>query len=113
MIERVIELDGNYFYGLPHVFMIVYYSMPKMFGGDLDKAKKEYEAARNVSGGKFVLADFFMARYYAIQVQDRELFNSLIGNIEAADADVIKEKLFTQVAKKKAAVLKLKEGDLF
>lgn len=113
MIDRVKELDGNYFYGLAHVFMIVYYSMPKMFGGDYDKAKEAYKAAQDISGGKFILADFFMARYYAVQVQDRELFNTLIANIEAADADIIKEKLFTQVAKKKAAVLKIKAEDLF
>lgn len=113
MIERVIELDDGYFYGLPHLFMIVYYSMPKMFGGDYDKAKKEYGLIREISGGKFVLADFFMARYYAVQTQDRALFDELIARVETADDAVIPEKLFTQVAKKKAAVLKAKAGDLF
>jgi hypothetical protein len=113
MMERVIELNDKYFYGLPHLFMIVYYSMPKMFGGDYDKAKKEYETMQEISGGKFILADFFMARYYAVQVQDRKLFDELIGKVESADDGIITEKLFTQVAKKKAAVLKLKAGDLF
>jgi hypothetical protein len=113
MIERVIELDDKYFYGLPHLFMIVYYSMPSMFGGDYEKAKKEYRAMQDISGGKFILADFFMARYYAVQVQDRALFDELISKIESAQDDVIAEKLFTQVAKKKAAVLKMKAKDLF
>jgi hypothetical protein len=113
LIERVMELNDRYFYGLPHLFMIVYYSMPKMFGGDYDKAKKEYEAMQEISGGKFILADFFMARYYAVQVQDRKLFDELLAKVDAADNDIITEKLFTQVAKKKAAVLKLKVGDLF
>jgi hypothetical protein len=113
MIERVMELNDKYFYGLPHLFMIVYYSMPKMFGGDYDKAKKEYDAVQEISGGKFILADFFMARYYAVQVQDRKLFDELLGKVDAADDGIITEKLFTQVAKKKAAVLKLKAGDLF
>jgi len=113
MMDRVVELNDGYFYGLPHLFMIVYYSMPKMFGGDYDKAKKEYDAMQGISGGKFILADFFMAKYYAVQVQDRKLFDELLAKVEAADDGIITEKLFTQVAKKKAAVLKLKAGDLF
>jgi type III secretion system FlhB-like substrate exporter len=113
MMERVIEINDKYFYGLPHLFMIVYYSMPKMFGGDYDRAKKEYETIQGISGGRFVLADFFMARYYAVQVQDKALFEKLLGNVEAADDNVIPERLFTQVAKKKALILKMKENDLF
>lgn len=113
MIERVMELDDKYFYGLPHLFMIVYYSMPSMFGGDYEKAKKEYRAIQDISGGKFILADFFMARYYAVQVQDRALFDELMAKVDAAEEGVIAEKLFTQVAKKKAAVLKVKAEDLF
>lgn len=113
MIERVIELDDKYFYGLPHLFMIVYYSMPKMFGGDYDKAKKEYQIVQEISRGKFILADFFMARYYAVQVQDRKLFDELLAKVDAAEDDVIKEMLFTKVAKKKSIILKQKAEDLF
>ncbi len=113
LMERVIELNDKYFYGLPHLFMIVYYSMPKMFGGDYDRAKKEYETMQEISGGRFILADFFMARYYAVQVQDKALFNKLLDKVEAAEDNIIPEKLFTQVAKKKAIILKQKENDLF
>ncbi len=113
MMERVIELNDKYFYGLPHLFMIVYYSMPKMFGGNLEKAKDEYNKIVELSGDKFVLADFFMAKYYAVQSQDRELFIKLLEKIENTSDDVIKEKLFTQVAKKKAIVLKEKINELF
>lgn len=113
MIDRVIELDGSYFYGIPHIFMIVYYSMPPMFGGDPAKAKAAYETMKSISGGKFIIADFFMAKQYCVQAQDRELFDTLISNIENAPDDVIPEMLFTGVAKKKAAVLKAKADDLF
>jgi hypothetical protein len=113
MMERVIELNDKYFYGLPHLFMIVYYSMPKMFGGDYDRAKKEYDTMQEISSGKFILADFFMARYYAVQMQDQALFDQLLAKVEAAGDNIIPEKLFTQVAKKKALILKQKAGDLF
>ncbi len=113
MIDRVVELEPGYFYGLPNLFLIVYYAMPKMFGGDLEKAKAAYDAVKAVSGAKFVLADYFMAKYYAVQAQDKQMFDTLINNVESADDNVIPEMLFTQVAKRKAAVLKVKAEELF
>ncbi len=113
MIARVLELDDEYFYGLPHLFMIVYYSMPRMFGGDMEKAKGEYEKIKEISDGKFILADFFMAKYYAVQTQDKKLFDELLSNIEKTPDDIIPEKLFTRIAKKKAEILKIKSKDLF
>jgi hypothetical protein len=113
MIDRVIELEPDYFYGLPDLFLIVYYSMPKMFGGDTDKAKAAYDAVERISGGKFAMADFYMAKFYAVQTQDKALFEKMVGNIDSMPDDAIPEELFTSVAKKKAAVLLKKEGDLF
>ncbi|MGD0566213.1 MAG: TRAP transporter TatT component family protein [Candidatus Goldiibacteriota bacterium] len=113
MVDRVIELDPSYFYGLPDLFLIVYYSMPKMFGGDTDKAKAAFDAAAALSGGKFVMTDFYTAKFYAVQTQDKALFEKLLDNINSAAPDAIPEELFTAVAKKKAAVLKAKEDDLF
>jgi tetratricopeptide (TPR) repeat protein len=113
MMERVVELNDKYFYGLPHLFMIVYYSMPEMFGGNLEKARQEYDKILEISEDRFILADFFMAKYYAVQKQDREFFVKLMDKIENTPDDIIKEKLFTQVAKKKADVLKEKIKELF
>ena len=113
LIDRVMELDDTYFYGLPHLFMIVYYSMPKMFGGDPEKAKAEYDRIKEISGDKFILAEFFMAKNYAVQVQDRKLFDEMLEIIEDADDDIIPEELFTAVAKAKAEVLNKKRKDLF
>ncbi len=113
LIDRVIELDDRYFYGIPHVFMIAYYSMPKMFGGDFDKARKEYEKEKEISGGKFILADFYMAKYYAVGQQDKKLFEDLIASIRATRDDIIPENLFTLMAKKKAEILEQKMKDYF
>ena len=60
-----------------------------------------------------MIADFFMAKMYCVQYQDREMFDSLVAGIEGTQDDVIPERLFTAVAKKKAAVLKAKADDLF
>jgi hypothetical protein len=113
MMERVIALDDTYFYGLPRLFMIVYYSMPPMFGGDPVKAKAEYDRVKQISGDKFILADFFMAKYYAVQMQDKEMFEFLLDKVENAEDDVIPEKMFTKIAKKKAEFTSKKVDDLF
>jgi hypothetical protein len=113
MVDRVTEIDPSYFYGLPNLFLIVYYSMPKMFGGDTLKAKAAYDASEAISGGKFVMTDFYMAKFYAVQTQDKALFEKLLDNIGSAAPDIIPEELFTSVARKKAAVLRAKEEDLF
>jgi hypothetical protein len=113
MVNRVLELDPKYFYGMPNLFLIVYYSMPKMFGGDLAQAKAAYERVNEISSGKFVMADYFMAKYYAVQANDKVLFDKLLDKVKDADDFVIPENMFTAVAKKKADFLKLKEVDLF
>ena len=106
MIDRVVEIDPDYFYGVPNLFLIVYYSMPGMFGGDASKAKAAYDASEKVSGGKFIMNDFYMAKFYAVQTQDKALFEKLLGNIDSAAPDIIPEELFTSVARKKAANIK-------
>jgi len=113
MIDRVKELNPDYFYGMPHLFLIVYYSLPRMFGGDPEKAKASYDRVMEISDEKFILAHFFMAKYYAVQQQDREFFNELLGKIKGAEDDTIKETLFTKIAKKKAKILKKREKQLF
>ncbi len=113
MMERVISLSPDFMYGMPHVFMIVYYSMPRMFGGDPEMARKAYDKIMDISGGKFVLADFFLAKYLAVSKLDEEMFDAALLRVANADESIIPEKLFTALAKRKAAVLKARKNDLF
>lgn len=113
MMDRVIVLSPDFMYGMPYVFMIVYYSSPKMFGGDPELAMKSYEKIKEISSGKFVLADFFLAKYLAVSLLDETMFDEALARVKAADDNIIPEKLFTALAKKKAAVLSEKRSDLF
>ena len=54
-----------------------------------------------------------MSKFYASQTQNKDLFQQLITGIQNADNDLIPEHMFTQVAKKKAELLLLKENDIF
>ena len=83
LLERVMEIDASYFQGLPHVLMGVSLSArPPMLGGNVRQAKEHFDKALQLSHGKFFLAQYYFARYYAVRVQDKALFLRLTGEIE-------------------------------
>ena len=55
-----------------------------------------------------------MAQFYAVQVQDKDLFRKLLQEVVEADATVLPEqRLANEVAKKRASVLLAKEKLFF
>ncbi len=114
-LERVLELKADYFYGTPYVLMgTILASKPKILGGDPARAKEYFEKADSLTHGKFLLAQFYFARYYAVRAQDKALFNELIREIASTRPDDLKEAcLINAVMKKKAEQLKEKSEELF
>jgi len=83
LLERVMEIDATYFQGLPHILMGVSLSArPPMLGGNVKQAKEHFDKALQLSHGKFFLAQYYFARYYAVRVQDKALFLGLTGEVE-------------------------------
>jgi len=67
-----------------------------------------------VSNGKFLLAQYYFARYYAVRVQDKKLFLKLVKEVESSPSDGVKEVcLINAVMKKKAKRLMEMSADLF
>ena len=65
-LERVLEIDANYQYGLPYVLMGTSLSvLPPMLGGEPDKAKEYFEKALRAGHRKYFLTQYSFARYYA------------------------------------------------
>lgn len=115
MMARVLELDPGFFYGGPHLFYGVYYaSRPAMLGGNPEMAKKHFEEAVNTSGGRFLIPYALQAQFLAVQTQDKNLFNDLIGKVELGDPNALPEqKLANMLAKERVRFLREKEKDLF
>ena len=91
-IERVMELDAQYLYGLPCILMGISLSArPPMFGGKYNKAKSYFETALKMSDGKFFFAQYYFARYYAVRVQDKKLFFKLIQDIIDGNPSELKD----------------------
>jgi len=114
-IKRAIALNGDYFFGLPHVAMgTVLAARPPLLGGDPEKAKACFERAIALHQGHFLLAKLYLARYYAVRVQDRRLFLDLLDEIENADPRIMKQAcLFNAVARVQAVHLREHVDTLF
>jgi hypothetical protein len=115
MVKRAIELDENYFYGSGHMFLGVLLSArPKILGGDPEKGKEHFEKCIEISNRKYLLPYVFYARYYAVQVQDRELFEKLLTYVVDSPVDILKGgELLNVIAKKKAEKFKSMVDEFF
>ncbi|MFQ5989235.1 MAG: TRAP transporter TatT component family protein [Candidatus Methylomirabilales bacterium] len=115
MMRRALELDEGYFHAGPHLFFGVYYgSRSPALGGELSRAKFHLDRALDLTEGNFLLVRLFIADPYAVQIQDRALFETQVRLILDAPDDLSPEhRLFNQIAKVRAQLLLERMDELF
>jgi tetratricopeptide (TPR) repeat protein len=115
LMERVEELQPEFFYGGVYLFFGSVYGMkPRMLGGDPDKAKEYFDKSTKLTDGKFLLAQVYAAKYYAAKVLDEEIFDSYIKQVEDIPVDILPgAQLMNAIAKEKARFLKSRKEELF
>jgi hypothetical protein len=114
-LERVMELDGDYFYGLPYILMGVSLSArPPMLGGDPNRASLYFKKALELNQRKFILTQYYYARFYAVRTQNKKLFVELLDEIAQKDAQDLRNVcLINAMIQHKATKLKKMADDLF
>lgn len=114
-LRRVIELNGSFFHGLPYAALgSALAVVPPVLGGRPEDARALFERALAEHHGRFLLAKLYFARYYAVRVQDRDLFLRLLDEIEQADPQALKDVcLLNAAAVEKARRLRARIDDLF
>jgi len=114
-LDRLLVLQPEYYHGLPLLTAgVTAAGRPAMFGGDLPRGLELLERGIAVSKGEFLLGPFLMARYYAVQAQDRDRFCSSLSQVLAADPAVLPEQgLINAVSRRWAKRWQAKAGDLF
>lgn len=107
MLERVIELDESFYFGSAHAALGSYYaSLPRVMGDKTATAKQHFDRAFALSGGRFLFMDFLYAKFYAYQIQDRDLFVRTLEKILSTPSDRYPDAAFAnEVVKRKARVL--------
>jgi tetratricopeptide (TPR) repeat protein len=114
-LERVLEIKPDYFYGAPYVLMgSVLAARPESLGGNAAQSKACFEEAMHLSDRKFFMVHYYYARYYAVRVQNKELFLKLIKEISSSPLHGLKEVcLINAVMKQKTKHLMAISEDLF
>ena len=115
LMKRVYELDPSFHFGGADLFFGVYYaSRPPLLGGDPAKAKAHFDWAHRITKGNYLMTHVLNARWYAVAVQDRELFKQLLSKVLESPSGLLSEaRLTDEAAKKKAAALLEKTDDYF
>ncbi len=114
MMDRMMELDDTFNYGAIHIMFGAYNSAHSAnMGGDPKLAKHHFDKAFEISGSKFLPWYYLYAKYYAVRIQDRELFVNSLNKIISAPENLLPEKSFANEATKEKAKRLLKKVDLF
>lgn len=115
LMERVLELDENYFLAGPHIFFGVYYgSRSPMLGGDFNKSEYHFNMARKFNTHRLLIIDVLQAQYLERQQFDQTTFHHLLQNvINASDNLYPEQALANAIAKNKAQLFLQKEQQWF
>jgi tetratricopeptide (TPR) repeat protein len=104
LIKRAHELDPKFYNaGAAMTLGIIYCSQGKAIGGDPDLGKKMFEEAIHATDGKYLMTKVMFARFYAVIVQDRDLYTKTLKEVIAAPNDLYpQQRLANALAKKRA-----------
>ena len=114
-MKKVHELDPAFHHAGPNLFLGVFYGgRSRMLGGNPEKSRHHFEKALDLTEKKFLLVRLLFAKTYAVQNQNRELFESQLQAVVNAPPDLFPEqRLANEVARKKAAQLLDQIDELF
>jgi hypothetical protein len=117
LMEWVLEQDEAYFYGSPHVFLGVYHAaLPPTLGGNPEKSLAHFRRAEELTEGRSLIVHAQMARFYARQIFDRDLYESLLHKVLSApteDEAGSELTLQNELARNMARQLLLETDDFF
>ncbi len=115
LMNRVRELEPDYYFGGVHLFYGVYYgSRAPMLGGNFEKSEQNFSAARAVTNGKLLMIDVLQAEYLERQRLDQQRFHQLLTGVVNDPVGTFPEMaLANQIARARAQHLLGKEAEWF
>ena len=112
---RLVELDEVYAHaGALLMLGVIDASAPSRLSRTPDRGLAYFEQALQLTQRRFLPAQVELARSYAVAVDDRALFESVLTEVMDAPGDILPgERLMTTVAKRRAARLLARADRLF
>ncbi len=107
MLEFLNAFDDSYSNGVIHAVLgTLYACQPQTDGGNLEKAREEFDKAFSCSFNSVLAFHVMHAQYYACRVPDRELFRKSLETVLKAPANYREDMNFlNEVSKRKARFL--------
>lgn len=100
IVERAVELDEKYAYGLGHVVLGSYHARAPM--AELDDAKKHFDKALAITEGKALMPKFQLAARYYCMKGDKESYEKTLNEVLDAGDTMPQQRLQNSIAKRKA-----------
>ena len=114
LMRRGLELGEGFDGGAIHEVMITLESLPANMGGSIDRARRHFDRAVELSGGLRASPYVTLAVNVSVTEQKREEFERLLGQALAVDPDDEPEvRLHTLIVQKRARHLLEHVEDLF
>ena len=114
LMQWIAAQDETFQYGSPHVFLGTYYAaLPPMLGGNPQKAAEHFDRAVAISKGQVLMVYVLKAKFYARQIFDQALYESLLHEALTRPADAVPELTLQNIAAQKQAQLLLDQADDF
>ncbi|MFC1525354.1 TRAP transporter TatT component family protein [Candidatus Latescibacterota bacterium] len=112
LMEWVLERDESFNFASPHIFLGTYRAaIPPLLGGEPERARHHFERALELTERRALMVQVQMARYYARQIFDRELYESLLREVITSPADAVPELTLQNCAAQRLAQTLLEEAD--
>lgn len=114
LLDAAIELDGDYFYGMPRVIEgVMLATIPQGLGGNLELADRYFETARAQSQDRFLLHRVFYARHVCVAALDEERFVATLEGVLAAPLELPEVRFMNLIAKARAVELLARRAEFF
>ncbi|MFO0693643.1 MAG: TRAP transporter TatT component family protein [Polyangiales bacterium] len=114
LVERSVALDDDYYFASGLSFLGYADSLiAEAVGGHPERGREFFERALTKTNRHVFIVQFFYARSYAVQTQNRELYEQLLREVidgEASDPDA---RLLNAIAKRRAARWMARGSQLF
>ena len=114
LMQWVLEQDESYQYGSPHIFLGVYHAaLPKLLGGDPERSLHHFDRALEISQGQVLMVHVLKAKFYARQIFDRSMYETLLVQALDRPADETPELTLQNIAAQEQARVLLSQIDEF
>ncbi|NOY68016.1 MAG: hypothetical protein GXP53_00775 [Deltaproteobacteria bacterium] len=115
MLKRCCELDETFYYGAAQASLGAYFAARSpLEGGNPKLSRSHFERAFEISKGRMLTFYLLFAKYYAYQIQDKDIYLSTLKRIVSTQPDILPEKAFANaIARRKAKVMIEHVDDLF